>query len=150
MAVTFIKPNEINSKKIKDILDKYLIENELDDDGDVVIDEPLRMYIQINEREKVIRIFRFSYLFGLFDDISLETNDVEIPFDLRFKILDEVNELNTASNFAKHILFKKSILSETSVIIDSSINEEGFVRHFKKFQSEIIKLSNTTPFKEWL
>jgi len=150
MEVTFIEKNEVNSKKIKEILGKYLIESEFDEDGDVVVEDPIRIYLKINEKEKIIRIFRFSYLFGLFEDISPESNDLEVSDEIKNKILTNINEVNTISNFAKHVLFKKSILSEISLIIDSSLTEEGIVRYFKKFQSELIKLSNSTPFKEWL
>lgn len=150
MTVTFIKANEVNGEKIKEILDKYLIETELDDDGDAVINDPVRIYMQVNDKEKTIRMFRFSYLFGLFEDISTDIEDSNESIEIKNKILNEINEINTMSNFAKHVLFKKSILSELSLLIDSSLSEESLIRNFKKFQSEVIKLSNSTPFKEWL
>ena len=150
MEVAFIKTSEVNSEKIKEILGKYLIESEFDEDGDVVVDDPIRIYIQVNEKEKLIRMFRFSYLFGLFDDISPESDDSDVSDEMKNKIITEINEANTISNFAKHMLFKKAILSELSLIVDNSLSEETIVRYFKKFQSELIKLSNSTPFKEWL
>lgn len=150
MAFTIIKTNEINGVKIKEILDKYLIESELDDDGDVVIDEPIRIYMQANEKEKIIRIFRFSYLFGLFDDVSTDLDESVANDDLKIKLYTAINEANAMNYFAKHSIFKKSILSEMTLMIDPSLSEEIIVRYFKKFQSEVIKLNNSTPFKEWL
>lgn len=140
--------SKITNEDIKGILDKYLISSEIDEDGDFIIKEPMRHYIKIEKEEGILRFYRFIYLTSLFDIV--ETEDPVMDNEMEMMLLRGINELNMNSFFTRFALFKKSIIAESSIVLEGFSDEKSLVKSIKYYQSEMLDMEKSSPLKKWI
>jgi len=148
MQTDLIELKNITQEDIKKTLDRYLIDCEIDEDGDVVVTQPMRHYIKIEKEENVLRFFRFIYLTARFK--IEELNDPEIDDETKTKLLSLVNDLNASSYFTKYALFRKSIIAEFSIVLDGRIDERSIIKSLQYYHAESISAEKNQPLKDWI
>lgn len=148
MQNDLIELKNITQDDIKSILDKYLIDCEIDEDGDLVVLQPTRHYIKIEKEDNVIRLFRFIYLTAKFKIDEL--NDPTMDDETKTRLLSVVNDMNANSFFTRFTLFKKSVIAECSIVLDGRVDEKLIIKSIQYFHTEVISNEKNQPLKEWI
>lgn len=131
-----IELKEQDNKKISDILNKYLIDNEIDDDGDIVVDSESIIYIKVDNGNELIRMFSFLHLSDL-------ANVQDSDFD---SYIDFINSMNYFSKFSKLRPKEKKtpLLCESCLVLFGCIDETFLIKTIKRVEKEISNAKKAT------
>lgn len=129
-----IELSEQTNESISNILKRYIIENKIDDDGDIFVDSPARVYMRVEKEKGILRFFSFIQPISL-ERISLETIDAYINF------------INTGSYTVKYSRLrnedkKSPLMCEYGLILDGFIDDSFLIKTLRKFEKEIINAKN--------
>lgn len=123
--INLINLESIDEKRIKKILDEYLIENRIDPDGDVLITKAVRIYIRTDRRIKVLRLFNFT---RLKDDID------------ESETIKSISEINTASSVLKYSKVNNSIMTEYGFLLSGYIDKKILIKTIQHMEEEILHI----------
>lgn len=132
-----INLDNLNNEKIIELLDKYLIDNELEDDGDIFLENPARLYIRVEKDESVIRFMTF---------ISTNILSSEQQKD----ILKTVNEANQASRTLKYSTISRdeaveAILCEYALSLSGDVDDKFLIKTIRLIERDIIDFKTYFP-----
>jgi len=129
-----IELSEQTNESISDILKRYIIENKIDDDGDIFVDSAARVYMRVEKEKGILRFFSFIQPISL-ENISLETIDTYINF------------INTGSYTVKYSRLKAEdkrspLICDYGLILDGFIDDSFLIKTLRKVEKEIISAKN--------
>lgn len=127
MQETTAKQNLINlenleNSDINEILEKYFIESETDDDGDLIIDASARIYIKVDNDEKILRFFSF---------VRTKDGSQETEFSLMLE------NINRASYTVKYSIMKTSVMVEYGIPLFGHIDHKHLIKVIHHIDGEI-------------
>lgn len=122
---------EITTEDIKLTLEKYLIPFTSDEDGDIFIEKPSRVYIEVNNEKEVVRFFSFIF-------IKDHPNKENIP--------NFVNKLNKSSYSLSYTMMRESILCEYRLFMAGSSDEKLIIKTIKRVESEVAEIKEVLPY----
>lgn len=129
-----IELNEQTNESISNILKKYIIENNIDDDGDIFVESAARIYIRVDKEKGMLRFFSFIQP-AVLESVSLETIDKYINF------------INMGSYTVKYSRLKDEdkkspLICEYGLILDGFVDDSFLIKTLRKIEKEIISAKN--------
>lgn len=129
-----IELNEQTNKSISEILKRYIIENKIDDDGDIFVESASRVYIRVEKDKGILRFFSFIQPSSL-ETVSLETIDKYINF------------INSGSYTVKYSRLKDDdkrspLICEYGLVLDGFVDDSFLIKTLRRVEKEIISAKN--------
>ncbi|MCA6917339.1 hypothetical protein LF941_18290 [Pectobacterium versatile] len=126
----------VSAVTIHGVLEKYLIDSEIEDDGEIAVDESARFFIKIDSESRLLTFYT---------NIKL-TDKNSVPLDI---LSTFVSRLNIVSDSVRFSFFdEKTIHCDSSIPLDGSIDDTFFIRLVKNIQKNLVSaqsLSNDIP-----
>ena len=131
---------ELNIETISQTLNKYLIDHEIDEDGDIFIESPSRVYISIVDDKRILRIMSFIHGDSL---KSIKDQDLNA-------FIEYLNGGSYTVKYAKLGRFNpseapKSLICEYGMLLLGLIDESFLIRTIKHFEIEISEAKLLAP-----
>jgi len=125
-----IELNEQTNESISNILKRYIIENEVDSDGDIFVDSPSRIYIRIDKEKGILRFFSF-----------IQPEALEFVSEGNYDRY--VNFINTASYTVKYSKLRDNekrspLICEYGLVLDGFIDDSFLIKTLRRVEKEII------------
>ncbi len=125
MSEQLVNLENLEKPTLLNVLDRYFIEYEIDGDGDIFLEKPTRLYLEINKEKGVLRMYGFIH----YNDFP---NSSYIP-----KFINKFNKNSYTLTYT--LISEKSILCEYHIFLLGSIDEKGLIKSIKRTESEIIQ-----------
>ncbi|MBA2928597.1 hypothetical protein G9Q86_08430 [Pseudomonas sp. CCUG 57209] len=127
LSPKLINLESIETDDIRDILASYFIDGEIDNDGDLYIDSPARMYIKADKEFGILRFFSF---------VRLKDDWNETDLSIR------LDSINRASFSVKYSTMKSSVMVEYGIPLFGYIDNKHLVKvvHHIEGEIELLKL----------
>ncbi|MCK6787155.1 hypothetical protein BWZ29_20780 [Enterobacter cancerogenus] len=136
MSEQLVNLETLERDELLAILDKYLIAYELDSDGDIFLETPARLYLEINKDKGVFRMYSFIH-YKDYQDSTL------IPqFVTKFN--------NGSYTMSYTTISDKSILCEYRLYLLGGMNESGIIKSIRKAESEVIQMKEVLLYTKQL
>lgn len=121
---------EQTTKSISSIFSKYLIENKIDDDGDIAIEGLVRMYVRVLPEKSILRFISFIHSGAL----SAIREDQISKF---------ANFVNSGGYTVKYsIMSNDSIICEYGLVMSGMADENFIIKTLKHFEKEVLNTKN--------
>lgn len=136
MGEQLVNLETLKKEELLGILDKYLITHELDSDGDIFLENPARLYLEINKEKNVFRMYSFIHY------KDYQDSDLIPEFITKFNSGSYTMSYTTIS--------EKSILCEYRIYLLGSISESGLIKSIKRVESEVIQMKEVLLYTKQL
>jgi len=130
-----IKLSNTSNLEISEMLNKYLIGSNTDDDGDLLIDGTFRIYLRIQKDRRVIRFFSF-----ISEDTLKDITDENFN-----SFLDFINGASYSVKYSKMglDLVRSPLLCEYCISNEGSVDDSFIVKTIQMIEKEISQALNT-------
>lgn len=126
MDTSFLDLEKITREDITEVLEKYFMNYEIDDDGDILVKDPSRIYIETKEDSSVLRFYSFIH----YKDYQ---NKELIP-----KLINKVNSVSYGTTYL--IIKNDTILCEYDIFLFGEINERAIIKTIRKIGEDVLFL----------
>ncbi|XGI79046.1 YbjN domain-containing protein [Enterobacter hormaechei] len=132
-----IELGSLTNEKVMALLDKYLIDHNLEDDGDIFLENPSRLYIRIDEDVNVIRLMSF---------INMNIFSEEQQSDV-YKLVNEANKASYALKFSTISVddVVKAILCEYGIPMIGEVDDKFFIKIIRTIEKDIVDFKTYFP-----
>lgn len=120
--IALINLESLTSEKINEILNDYFIESEIDEDGDVVVNRPINIYIMVDKELGTLRFISFIH--------TKKDRDENI-------ILKEIDARNSASSSVKYSKMANSILAEYGMPLFGHIDQKHLIKTINHVEEKV-------------
>lgn len=118
---------EQTTETISSILNKYLIDHKIDNDGDIAIESPVRLYVRVLSDNKILRFMSFIHQESL-----TPMNEGNLNKFVTF--------INGGGYTVKYSLMpNKTIICEYGLVLGGMVDENFIIKSLKNFEKEVSK-----------
>ncbi|MBJ9214009.1 hypothetical protein I5481_19235 [Citrobacter freundii] len=125
MSEQLVNLEKIEQEDLLKVLDEYLVEYKIDKDGDIFLENPTRLYLELNKDKGVLRMYGFIH----YNDYP---NAEHIP-----AFVERLSKNSYTLNY--DIINGKSVICEYAIYLLGSVDDKLIIKSIKKTESEIIK-----------
>lgn len=118
--------SNVTNIQINTILNKYMIDSQIEDDGDVVVEESARFFIDIDVESKKMNIYT---------NIRLKERQL-VPIDTLYTFLSRINIISDSVKYS--VADDDVIHCNMSIPLYGHIDEVFFIRLIKSIQKELL------------
>ncbi|NHV87836.1 hypothetical protein G9X53_00530 [Cronobacter dublinensis] len=128
MGDLLVNLESLKNEEILEILEKYLIAYDIDEDGDIFLETPARLYLEVNKEKGVLRMYGFIHYKNY-------PNKEEIP-----KFVEQINNGSYTISYTN--IDNQSILCEYRLYLLGSISEVGLIKSIRKTENELLRMKD--------